>query len=50
MEQVTRCPYCGSTNLLRHVAEWNAQSQDEVDNVCELDEHQCKDCHKSFWA
>lgn len=44
------CPYCGGTNILRHVAEWDATSKDDPDNTCELDEHQCKDCEGvSFW-
>lgn len=44
------CPGCSSSNILEYVAEWEATSVDDPDNVATLDEHQCKDCDFTFWA
>lgn len=45
------CPYCGGSNVHTFICEWEAASHDDMDNLCDLDEHQCIDCdYKSFWT
>lgn len=49
---ITRCPFCGSTDLLLNMVEWESRSLEpaDKDNTCTLQEHQCQDCAKSFWS
>ena len=49
---ITRCPFCGGTELMLNMVEWEARSLEPTDkgNTCTLQEHQCQNCAKSFWS
>ena len=49
---VTSCPFCGSTDLMLNMVEWEARSLDPSDsaNQCKFQEHHCESCIKSFWT
>jgi hypothetical protein len=44
------CPFCGSEDLHRDVADWNSSSMDDPDNTEVLNENQCDKCGMSFWT
>lgn len=46
----TFCPFCGSQEITKSVAVWSTISNDDHENFCLLDEHQCGDCGSSFWT
>ena len=50
-EHPQACPLCESRSVA-HCGEWNAESCDPCDhgNCATLDEHQCRDCGRSFWV
>jgi hypothetical protein len=46
------CPHCGSGADIRLICTWRANSIEDPDNECDLDEYQCHDACEgnSFWA
>lgn len=53
-KQVAHCPFCGAglNKIVVDMIEWSAQSLEPCDpeNRCTLNEHQCSECHRSFWT
>jgi hypothetical protein len=52
-EHPQHCPFCGGTNVVLNMVEWDARSTDRCDleNTAKLTEHQCRDCDgRSFWT
>ena len=54
-EQVIRCPYCGSSEQIKEIGDWNASSDDDPGNTAVLTEMQCHNAFsscggRSFWV
>lgn len=44
------CPFCGSHELATSLEEWPAYCETDKKNTAKLDEHQCRNCARSFWT
>ncbi len=49
-EETLKCPYCGKSESIITLQEWQAVSAEDKANNATLTEHQCSHCEgRSFW-